>query len=40
MFRTPEVYFGIILVLIVAGSLDGAIGYVERRFSYSHGQRR
>jgi NitT/TauT family transport system permease protein len=31
MFRTPEVYLGIFLVLVIAGTLDSAIGYVERR---------
>lgn len=31
MFRTPEVYLGIFLVLVIAGTLDAAIGYVERR---------
>ncbi len=33
MFRTPEVYFGVILVLVLAWSLDAAIRQVERRFS-------
>ncbi|MGG5890570.1 ABC transporter permease [Falsiroseomonas sp. HC035] len=31
MFRTPEVYFGILLVLLLAGTLDTAIGRLERR---------
>lgn len=33
MFRTPEVYFGILLVLLIAGLLDGSIGYLERRLA-------
>ena len=35
MFRTPDVYFGIILVLLIAWSLDFAIRQVERRFAHS-----
>jgi NitT/TauT family transport system permease protein/taurine transport system permease protein len=31
MFRTPEVYFGILLVLLLAGTLDTLIGRLERR---------
>lgn len=31
MFRTPEVYFGILLVLLLAGTLDTLIGWLERR---------
>lgn len=31
MFRTPEVYFGILLVLLLAGVLDTLIGRLERR---------
>ncbi|WP_431285621.1 ABC transporter permease [Humitalea sp. 24SJ18S-53] len=31
MFRTPEVYFGILLVLCLAGALDTLIGLLERR---------
>ena len=31
MFRTPEVYFGILLVLLLAGTLDTLIGLLERR---------
>ena len=33
MFRTPEVYFGILLVLLLAGTLDTLIGLLERRTS-------
>lgn len=33
MFRTPEVYFGILLVLALAGTLDTIIGRIERRAS-------
>jgi len=33
MFNTAEVYFGIFLVLVLAGLLDGFIGLVERRFA-------
>jgi NitT/TauT family transport system permease protein/taurine transport system permease protein len=33
MFRTPEVYFGILLVLVLAGVLDTIIGRIERRAS-------
>jgi hypothetical protein len=32
MFETPEVYFGIILVLLMVWLLDFAIGSVERAF--------
>jgi NitT/TauT family transport system permease protein len=31
MFKTPEVYFGILLVLVLAGLLDRFVGWVERR---------
>ena len=31
MFRTPQVYFGILLVLLLAGTLDTLIGRLERR---------
>ena len=37
MFRTPEVYFGIILVLVLVFVLDVAIRTIERRFS-GHGR--
>lgn len=33
MFQTAEVYFGILLVLVVAGLLDWCIGYIERRMT-------
>ena len=33
MFRTPEVYFGIMLVVLIAGFLDYLIGRLERRFT-------
>lgn len=33
MFRTPEVYFGIFLVLVIAGLIDTTIGLVERRLA-------
>lgn len=33
MFNTADVYFGIFLVLILAGLLDSFIGLVERRFA-------
>lgn len=31
MFNTPEVYFGVILVLVLAGVIDWAIRAIERR---------
>jgi NitT/TauT family transport system permease protein len=31
MFRTPEVYFGIVLVVVLAGTLDTFVGRLERR---------
>ena len=33
MFRTPQVYFGILLVLVLAGGLDMLISRLERRAS-------
>ena len=36
MFRTPQVYFGILLVLVMAGTLDFAIGRLERRSAAWH----
>ncbi|WP_158601046.1 ABC transporter permease [Teichococcus wenyumeiae] len=33
MFRTPQVYFGILLVLVLAGGLDTLISRLERRAS-------
>jgi NitT/TauT family transport system permease protein/taurine transport system permease protein len=33
MFNTADVYFGIFLVLVLAGLLDSFIGLVERRFA-------
>jgi NitT/TauT family transport system permease protein/taurine transport system permease protein len=33
MFRTPQVYFGILLVLVLAGGLDVLISRLERRAS-------
>ena len=33
MFRTPQVYFGILLVLVLAGTLDTLISRLERRAS-------
>ena len=36
MFMTEEVYFGILLVLIMAGTLDWFIGYIERRTAAWH----
>jgi NitT/TauT family transport system permease protein/taurine transport system permease protein len=31
MFRTAEVYFGIVLVVLLAGTLDTLVGRIERR---------
>ena len=31
MFNTPEVYFGVVLVLVLAGVLDWTIRAIERR---------
>jgi NitT/TauT family transport system permease protein/taurine transport system permease protein len=36
MFMTEEVYFGILLVLVMAGTLDWIIGYIERRTAAWH----
>lgn len=36
MFRTPEVYFGVLLVLLLAGLLDWSISLFERRFALAH----
>lgn len=33
MFKTPEVYFGILLVLVIAWIFDYAIGFIERRMA-------
>ena len=33
MFRTPQVYFGILVVLVLAGTLDTLISRLERRAS-------
>lgn len=38
LFRTPEVYFGIILVLVVVFLLDTAIRMIEHRYG-GHGRR-
>ncbi len=39
MFKTPEVYFGIFLVLVIAGALDWLIGRLERRTAAWHPRR-
>ncbi len=36
MFRTAEVYFGILLVVVVAGTLDWSIGRLERAAAAWH----
>ncbi len=36
MFRTPEVYFGILLVVVIAGTLDWSIGRLERATAAWH----
>ncbi len=33
MFKTPEVYFGIFLALVIAGLIDWSIGLIERRLA-------
>jgi NitT/TauT family transport system permease protein/taurine transport system permease protein len=33
MFKTPEVYFGIFLAIVIAGMIDWSIGLIERRFA-------
>jgi NitT/TauT family transport system permease protein/taurine transport system permease protein len=33
MFKTPEVYFGILLAVVIAGLLDWSIGLIERRMA-------
>jgi NitT/TauT family transport system permease protein len=39
MFRTPDVYLGIFLVLIIAGVLDRGIGAIEKMISRRMGRR-
>jgi NitT/TauT family transport system permease protein/taurine transport system permease protein len=39
MFRTAEVYFGVLLVLLLAGILDWSISRIEDRFAPAHRRR-
>ena len=36
MFRTAETYFGIVLVLVIAGLLDWSVSRLERHFTPAH----
>jgi NitT/TauT family transport system permease protein/taurine transport system permease protein len=36
MFKTAHVYFGILLVLVLAGTLDQLVGFIERRIRGAH----
>lgn len=40
MFRTAEVYFGVLLVLVLAGTLDWSIGRFEQRFAFARKSRK